>query len=354
MKRILIIVLTLSSLYVFPQSPEIRAKSAFLKAQELYSNEDYTGAINLLKNVKQLLGSSNPRVDYLLTECYIQSEDGFGAQESVKSYFELAEESDANYNTMLLNLQKIEPLMEASERRKKEMERVAVYRQKDNSAWKSAVESNDLDSFERYIRNFRNGEHLKDAYNALLKTSTDLLVDTRDGQTYKTVRIGLKTWMAENLNYDSKESECYDGKEGNCEQYGRLYSFSSYQNVCPNGWSLPTYEDMLKLVRAEGIKLTWTKYKSESGKQVESINFHKSNAWTSTRPRSPNGFDATPSGWARIQQGKRKPAFGQIGAYSSFWLADGAIDVAPDAIYLYQTKIYSLSPFYLSCRCIKD
>lgn len=86
----------------------------------------------------------------------------------------------------------------------------------------------------------------------------EVLVDSRDGESYKTVYIGKQHWMAENLRYRADESDTL--KAG---RYGRYYSWATAmdttatpcnsemckfariqrQGVCPNGWHIPSFEE---------------------------------------------------------------------------------------------------------------
>jgi len=81
---------------------------------------------------------------------------------------------------------------------------------------------------------------------------TSTFTDSRDGKKYKSVKIGPKTWMAENLNYEVKgffaKSKCYENQESNCQKFGRLYNWSAAKSACPKGWHLPSMEEWSKLI----------------------------------------------------------------------------------------------------------
>ena len=102
------------------------------------------------------------------------------------------------------------------------------------------------------------------------------LLDTRDNQVYRTVKIGDQVWMAQNLNYDIGDtaadsrflryysSEVVDHVEDSLAKYGRAYTWvqaidttevcydsSCYlpismlprRGICPEGWHLPSERD---------------------------------------------------------------------------------------------------------------
>jgi uncharacterized protein (TIGR02145 family) len=76
--------------------------------------------------------------------------------------------------------------------------------------------------------------------------------DTRDGKTYRTIKIGNQVWMAENLAYDTPDSKFYDNDSANGQKYGRLYDWETAKKACPSGWHLPSNVEWQKLVNFAG------------------------------------------------------------------------------------------------------
>jgi len=82
---------------------------------------------------------------------------------------------------------------------------------------------------------------------------TGYFVDDRDGQKYKTVRIGDNVWTAENLNFSANDSSwCLNDDPNNCKRYGRMYSFNSALSACPSGWHIPSREEFESLFEYYG------------------------------------------------------------------------------------------------------
>lgn len=127
------------------------------------------------------------------------------------------------------------------------------------------------------------------------------LTDKRDGEKYKTVKIGEQVWMAENLRYasgnyittdrdwvevgGSKKYCWYDDNISYKHTYGALYTYHAAKNACPEGWHLPSDEEWTILTNyLGGKKVAGTKMKSATG-------WYKNGNGTNE-----SGFNALPAG----------------------------------------------------------
>lgn len=205
------------------------------------------------------------------------------------------------------------------------------------------------------------------------------MTDSRDGQTYKTVKIGDQTWMAENLNYaDSintpsllERSWCYNDNIENCAVAGRLYTWAAaidsvklatdadnpqdcgdgktcslpdtVYGICPPGWHLPTDTE-------------WhTLFTEVSGYSIAGMIFKSKTGWD----ENGNGTDGV--GFSALPVGGRGGGgyFGGDGYDAGFWSATEGNDGGTDYMYLlYDNKAaylnYGIKYHGLSVRCLKD
>lgn len=130
--------------------------------------------------------------------------------------------------------------------------------------------------------------------------------DYRDGKTYKTVKIGTQTWMAENLAYKTS-SDCwaYDNKVGSAATYGYLYDWKTAKNVCPTGWHLPTDAEWKILISFLGGE-------SVAGDKLKEIG---TSHWDSNSgATNSSGFKALPGGYRSDED-----LFSGIGSFGKWW-----------------------------------
>ncbi len=174
---------------------------------------------------------------------------------------------------------------------------------------------------------------------------TGTFTDTRDGKTYKTVKIGTQTWMAENLAYRSN-SGCwaYDNNQTNVATYGYLYIYESALSSCPSGWHLPSNTEWDLLMNyLGGEEIAGGKLKSKKG-------------WD-----SPNEGATNSSGFTALSGGGRRSngTYYYLGNMGLFWsiTKDNEGEVwyyGLGAKYSAMAKDNYSKGFAFSVRCVKD
>jgi uncharacterized protein (TIGR02145 family) len=147
------------------------------------------------------------------------------------------------------------------------------------------------------------------------------LANPAGGGAFKTVKLGGKTWMAENLNVETPESRCYKDDPANCAKYGRLYTLSAAKDACQSlggGWRLPTIEDWAALA-LDGA--TTDKEKKQDAKVAAKRLKAQKSDWDGTDER---GFTALPGGYrmpSAVDAVGSNIYFTSIGKYGSWWTA---------------------------------
>jgi len=182
------------------------------------------------------------------------------------------------------------------------------------------------DNNEYYRANPATAEKSEEVFNpANIEYGT--LIDSRDGQKYKTVKIGDRWWLAKNLNYAADSSYCYNDEPDSCAIYGRLYPWTvamqldtiynklnvtytetikgAHQGICPEGWHLPSAAEFQALQNAVfyGSALRSREEWSDKGSQGW-------NLW---------GFNAYPAG------GRESGDYFDKSLSSYMWTADKSV-----------------------------
>ena len=179
-------------------------------------------------------------------------------------------------------------------------------------------------------------------YNAEKNT----LTDTRDGQVYRTVTIGNQIWMAENLNYKTDSSFCYNDSAEYCAKYGRLYIWDAAMDACPDGWHLPDSTEWNTLFSAVGGKST-------AGEVLKSTSGWVGNKGEATNGTDNYGFAALPAGF----RDERGGLFSREGGTAKFWSStERSSDMATNIILYYYFDVFQASGRHdaMSVRCLKD
>jgi uncharacterized protein (TIGR02145 family) len=169
--------------------------------------------------------------------------------------------------------------------------------------------------------------------------------DPRDGKEYKTVKIGEQIWLAENLNYNAKGSECYENNPANCAKYGRLYNWETAKKSCPKGWHLPSKSEYGILDEAVG------------GEDVAGKKLKAKSGWNNNgNGTNDYGFSALPGG-----NGYSDGSFYYVGYDGSWWSASE--NESNSGIAYYRDMDYDDDSAYwsygnktllFSVRCLQD
>ena len=197
----------------------------------------------------------------------------------------------------------------------------------------------------------------------------DVITDERDGQTYKTVKIGNQIWMAENLNIgtiipstspgyemsnnDVIEKYCWDNEAGNCDgsdgtmKRGGFYEWKEamqfwdgqpelpVKGICPKGWHIPANSE-------------WNELFANTGGD---------NAFTNLLQGGNSGFDAFLTGYRCTMTGAFRISAMSEDVRTYYWTSEQSDNENAPLMEIGQGSLVSFAfqkSLGLCIRCIMD
>lgn len=156
------------------QSPDVQARILYTEAEEYYSSNNFSAAISNLDQVVKILSKTNPKVEVLYSKSFFQSKKFEEAENHLKTYFSLADESNNNFDEMIqlkVNIKKASEQLalekrkkeEQAERERKEREYINQQKLKDSQAFSDAVSYKKIGYYRKYVEQFPNGEYVDKA-----------------------------------------------------------------------------------------------------------------------------------------------------------------------------------------------
>lgn len=216
--------------------------------------------------------------------------------------------------------------------------------ERDQAAWAEAERFDSLDGYQAYQRNFPSGRFYDEAQKRVNQFPPSTV--TLAGKTYRTVRLGGTTWLAQNLDYEIAEASWYHkGLTSASERskYGRLYTWDAAKKACAalgNRWHLSTLEEWRRMTKPYGGANEDGRY--DAGKTAYEVL-----------------IDGGSSGFSALLGGYGGDIFGDLGHFGSYWTATGESE---EYALLYSFSGYDLTLSLggsvkkagFSCRCVQD
>lgn len=193
--------------------------------------------------------------------------------------------------------------------------------------------------------------------NFVYKKRTELLKD-KDGNVYKTIKIGNQVWMAENLKVVTKKGWFFSDETSvnpskDWKKYGKQYTWEDAKKACPTGWHLPSKRDFETLFAAVGGI-------GKAGYALKSTQ-----EWVQIYRERPDANGSDEFGFSAFPVGYRTNGSSSDGTSNSayFWSSDSlnvtrgskkALCMCLSSNYREADFCSHFVDFRLSVRCVKD